>query len=170
MGFLNRSRRPPFCLACRMVSAKRFVYVLKNASDCPSLLRRGHLRRAIAIVGPQCRPLFAYGFKTPLAATSDCAVRRRSDRPSLRALPEVRLRPRLREAAFRSEGRPDHESLSSLDSDFPCRSALVQRASQGTAETMPPPQAVPSGTNLVHHPSLMSAGEGCRAEASQSDA
>ena len=29
---------------------------------------------------------------------------------------------------------------------------------------------VPSGENLDHHPSLINAGEGCRARASQSDA
>jgi hypothetical protein len=42
--------------------------------------------------------------------------------------------------------------------------------SNGVNPSQPDADVVPTDANLVHHPSLMNAGEGCRAGASQSDA
>ena len=67
-----------------------------------ALLRRRHRRRAPATGGPQRWPLPSYRDASSLGPACRHRVYRRADGDLLRALPEVGIGSRLREAAFRS--------------------------------------------------------------------
>ena len=88
----------------------------KHSRPRPPLHRR-NIRRTLKAGGPQQRPIAAHGKVPPVEAGCLHGVLGASPRGEVRALPQVRLRPRLRPTSLRAAG-PGGADVSVAASSF----------------------------------------------------